>query len=180
MQSLPQALGSDTAMVTHHMAWDAQSGCPLNQDTVAVSLFAMGPQGPSVFASGLCYAYPVCGYIILRSSWTFDCKFAPVWCSWLLSLFLPCPALVPGLASMSSTASISRCCLWWPSRSQPSRKHSSRGYVRNMWMQRQAKKSPLELAQASPCLCTLLHGGQASLLRGNLNRHPWGEVWTVS
>lgn len=54
MVNFSQALGSDTAMGTHHMAWDAQSGCPVNQDTVAVSQFAIGHQGPFVFASSLC------------------------------------------------------------------------------------------------------------------------------
>lgn len=177
MENFSQALGSDTAMGTHHIVWDAQSGCTVNKDTVAVSWFARGHQSPFVFISSLLWL-PVCGHITSRSSWTFGCKFAPVWCSWLLSFFLPCPALVPGLALMSSTALISRCCLWWPSRSPPSRKHSSRGYVRNLWMQKQAKKkSPLELLWASPCLCIHL---QASLLRGDPNRHPWGEVWTMS
>lgn len=139
MENFSQALGSDTAMGTHHIVWDAQSGCTVNKDTVAVSWFARGHQGPFVFTSSLLWL-PVCGHTTSRSSWTFGCKFAPVWCSWLLSFFLPCPALVPGLALMSSTASISKCCLWWPSRSPPSRKHSSRGYVRNLWMQKQAKK----------------------------------------
>lgn len=145
MENFSQALGSDTAMGTHHIVWDAQSGCTVNKDTVAVSWFARGHQGPFVFTSSLLWL-PVCGHITSRSSWTFGCKFAPVWCSWLLSFFLPCPALVPGLALMSSTASISKCCLWWPSRSPPSRKHSSRGYVRNLWIQKQAKKKNLHLS----------------------------------
>lgn len=80
MENLSQALGSGTAMGTHPMAWDAQLWCPLNQDTVAVSLFAMGHQGPFVFTSSLSYAYPVYGYITSRSSCAFDCKLAAVWC----------------------------------------------------------------------------------------------------
>ena len=46
-------------------------------------------------------------------------------------LICPCDVfpsvLVPGPALMSSIALISRCCLWWPSRSPPSRRHSSNG-----------------------------------------------------
>lgn len=66
MENVSQALESDTAMGTHHMAWGAQSGCPLNQDTVTVSLFAMGHQGPFMFISSLCYAYPICEYTNLN------------------------------------------------------------------------------------------------------------------
>lgn len=48
---------------------------------------------------------------------------------WALNSSTSCSraARGPGPASMSSIASILRCCLWWHSRSPPSRRHSSSG-----------------------------------------------------